>query len=154
MKKLLALGLILLIALPACFDDDPSKPDKKNDDDPYVSPYSGSFTIADTLVANSCAVPAPPSAVTNVTIEDTTILFGTFGGTWDSLTLTGSGTSPEVTVPVNPPDCYAYYTVTFSITYTDTDHFYGTYSVAYRKDPECPNPDPCSYSYRIGGSRN
>jgi hypothetical protein len=153
MKKLTALVLMLIITLPACFDDDPSKPSKK-DDDTDVSPYSGAFIIADTLVANSCAFPAPPQTVTNVAIEDTTILFGTFGGKWDSLALTGSGTSPEVTVPVNPPECYAHYTVTFSITYTDTDHFYGTYSVAYRKDPGCPNPDPCSYSYRIGGTRN
>ena len=154
MKKTLAFLIILALSLPACFGDDGTKPSKKDDDEPDTSPYSGSFLIADTLDVNTCLVPTPPSTVTNITVEDATILFGTVAGVWDSLTLTGSGTSPEVTVPVDPPTCNAYYTISFSITYTDTDHFHGTYDVSYRKDAGCPNPDPCSYRYRIGGSRN
>lgn len=153
MRKILLCSLALLIVLPACFDEDPTKPADK-DDDNDSSPYSGSFTIADTLDYSTCAAPTVgPTPVTVVTVRDTTILFGTFAGEWDSLTLTGSGTAPEVTVPV-PPYCNAYYTVSFSITYTDLDHFYGTFDVSFRKEPECPNPDPCSYRYRIGGTRN
>ena len=153
MKRICVLLLICLLALPACFDDDTTKPKNDNGDGPETSPYSGAFLIADTLDSNTCAMPAPLGIDENVVVVGDSINFAGFPGVWDSLTATGSGTTPETTIPVDPPDCYAYQTVTFSITFTDTDHFYGTYGASFRKDPECPNPDPCSYTYRIGGTR-
>jgi hypothetical protein len=138
-----------ILALVSCSDDNPSEPEDEN---PPVSPYSGSFTIADTLDYNDCTAPPVYLDVVNVTVEGDSIRFAGFWGDWDEGTLTGGGVSPEVTIPI-PPICNSYYTFSFEITYTDTDHFYGWYHLSYRKDPECPNPDPCEYQYRIGGSR-
>jgi hypothetical protein len=91
--------------------------------------------------------------MTTVVIEGDSIWFGGFPGEWDEGTLTGTGDTPEYTVPVDPPDCYAYYTVVFEITYVNADSFSGTYGASYRKDPGCINPDPCSFLYNISGSR-
>ncbi|MDD3641941.1 MAG: hypothetical protein PHQ19_00535 [Candidatus Krumholzibacteria bacterium] len=144
---LLAAPLLIL----SCFDDDPVKT-KKDDPDP-VSPYSGTFAIVDSVDYNTCSSPPVTLTTVNVTIEGDTIYFGGFLGGWDEGTLTGAGTSPEVTVPVSPPTCYGHYTFSFEIVYSDTDHFSGWYHLAYRKDAGCPNPDPCEYLYRIRGSR-
>ncbi|UCF05576.1 MAG: hypothetical protein JSV33_00645 [bacterium] len=154
MKTALVFLIILILVLPACFDDGPTGPSTKNDDDDDKSPYSGAFMITDTLVSNDCVIPVPPGTVVNVTVVGDSINFAGFPGDWDSLTATGTGTSPETTIPVDPPDCYSYQTITFSIRFTDTNHFYGMFGADIRKDPGCPNPDPCSFTYRIGGSRN
>lgn len=153
MKNLRAFAaLAAALAVVSCFDDDPAKP-KKDDDDPDVSPYSGTFAIADTIEYDDCVAPPVHLTYVNVTVEGDSISFGGFWGDWDEGALTGGGTCPEVTIPVSPPTCYAYYTFSFEITYTDTDHFHGWYHVAYRKDAGCTNPAPCEYHYRIGGSR-
>lgn len=152
MKILLVLLVIMALSVSACFDDSPTGPSNNNGGG-TGSKYSGTFTITDTLAANSCAVPAPPSIVMTVTVIGDSIWLGTFPGAWDPVTTSGGGTSPETKVPVDPPECFAYYTVTFHITFTDPDHFYGTYGATYTKDPGCPNPDPCTFTYRIGGTR-
>ena len=152
MKKIVYLAaLAAALALISCFDDDPVK--TKNDDPDPISPYSGTFSITDTLDQNSCAVAAPIGAIVNIIVEGDSIYFGGFWGNWNEGTLTGAGISEEVTIPVDPPDCFSHYTVTFSITYTDADTFYGTYGSSFRKDPGCTNPDPCSFLYRIRGVR-
>jgi hypothetical protein len=115
--------------------------------------YGGIFLIISELVSNDCAIPVPPTEFVTISVEDDTIYFGSFAGDWDENTLNGAGTTPETTIPVDPPDCYAYFTVSFDITYVDADSFSGTYGSSYRKDPECPNPDPCSFLYNITGSR-
>lgn len=143
---------VAALSVASCFDDEPVKP-KKDDQDPVVSPYSGYFAVADTLEYGLCASPPVRLTTVHVNIEGDSIYFGGFWGDWDEATLTGGGTSPEVTIPVTVPTCYAYYTFSFEIVYSDVDHFNGWYHVSYRKDPECPNPDPCEYRYRIGGSR-
>ncbi|MBN2069966.1 MAG: hypothetical protein JW814_00805 [Candidatus Krumholzibacteriota bacterium] len=152
MKYLLIVSLVLSLSLAACFDDNPSKP--KDGDEEDISPYTGTFTLDFELLSNTCAIPAPPGNTVNITIiGDSLITFGTVAGDWDSLTTSGSGVSDETTVPVIPPDCYSYYTVTFNITFSDLDNFTGTYGASYRKDEECPNPDPCSFEYSITGTR-
>jgi hypothetical protein len=151
MKSFISIAAIAVaLALVSCSDDNPSEPEDGN---PDISQYSGSFMVTDTLEFNDCAIPAPLGATVNVIVEGDSIFFGGFWGDWDEATLTGGGTSPETTVPVDPPTCYAYYTVTFEITYANADTFYGTYGVSNRKDATCPNPDPCSYLYRIRGAR-
>ncbi len=139
------LTILALLALTGC-GDDPAKPKPQ-------PTYSGTFIIADTLSFNDCAIPAPLGYSVNVTVAGDSIVFAGFHGSWDPVEKRGQGVSPEVTVPVTPPTCNAYYTVTFDITYTDYDHFYGTYRADYTKDPTCPNPDPCYFEYRIGGTR-
>jgi hypothetical protein len=143
--------ILFFAALLAACDGDPADP-VIEDDDP-VSPYSGIFAIESTPVSNNCAVPVPPSAMTTVAVAGDSIVFGGFPGHWDEGTLTGTGDTPEYTVLVDPPDCYAYYTVVYEITYVNADSFSGTYGANYIKDPECPNPDPCSFLYNITGSR-
>jgi hypothetical protein len=148
--------LLILIVLSACSlltacSEDPADPvDEEGDPG---SPYSGIFSVESELASNDCEIPAPPSAMTTVLVEGDSIWFGGFPGEWDEGTLTGTGDTPEYTVPVIPPDCYSYYTVVFEITYVNADSFSGTYGASYRKDPECPNPDPCSFLYNITGSR-
>lgn len=142
--------LLAALALVSCFDDNPAEPKKKDSD---LSPYSGTFAVTDTLEFGDCAVPAPLGAAVNVIVEGDSISFAGFWGDWDEATLTGGGTSPETTVPVDPPTCYAYYTATFEITYANADTFYGTYGASFRKDAACPNSDPCSFLYRIRGAR-
>jgi hypothetical protein len=150
-KKTAAVMLgIMLMMLFAC-GDDPAEPENGNGDP--ASPYSGTFQIEYELVSNDCVVPAPPSAFTTVTVRGDSIWFGSFPGVWDESTLTGTGDTPEYTVPVLPPDCYSYYTVVYEITYVTADSFSGTYGSDFRKDAECPNPDPCSFRYNITGSR-
>ncbi len=153
MKKALILLLVLSVSLAACSDDTTTNADDP-DDDVEVSPYTGSFALDAELTSNSCAVPAPPGSYVNITvIGDTVITFGTIVGDWDSLATSGEGTSPETTVPVDPPECYAYYTVTFYVDFSDYNNFTGTYSASYTKDEVCPNPEPCSFEYAITGSR-
>jgi hypothetical protein len=157
MKKLLIITAALALAISACFDDNPSGPDGdggEDDGNGGIYPASGSFTIEDTLESNDCVIPVPLSEVIDITISGNLIIFEGISGDWDRDSASGSGTSPETTVPVDPPECNAYYTINFSIVFIDEDHFYGTYGASYRKDNECPNPDPCSYTYRIGGTRN
>lgn len=120
--------------------EDPADP--VNDDKDPVSPYSGYFLMESSLISSSCLIPVPPSAMTTVVVEGDSISFAGFPGAWDEGTLTGTGDTPEYTVPVDPPDCYAYYTVVYEITYINADSFRGTYGANYRKDPECLNPDP------------
>ncbi len=152
MKKYLPLLIVLFAcAILAACSDDPADP--VDGDDDTGSPYSGVFAIVSVPVTNNCVVPAPPLDMTNVVIDGDSIWFGGFPGEWDEGTLTGTGDTPEYTVPVVPPDCYAYYTVVYEITYVNADSFSGTYGASYRKDPECPNPDPCSFLYNITGSR-
>ena len=152
MKKALILLMVLSVSLAACSDDNPTNPD--DDDDIEVSPYTGSFALDYEITFSTCAVPAPPGSFVNITvIGDTMITFGTIIGDWDSLATSGGGTSPETTVPVIPPDCYAYYTVTFYVDFSDYDNFTGTYGASYTKDAACPNPEPCSFEYHITGSR-
>ena len=151
-KRYIPLFIILFsIALLTCCDGDPADP-VNGDDDP-VSPYSGTFFIESTLVSNTCLVPAAPPAMMSVVVDGDSIVFGGFPGEWNEVTSTGTGNTPEYTIPVLPPDCYAYYTVVYEITYVNADSFSGTYGANYRKDPECPNPDPCSFLYNITGSR-
>ncbi len=153
MKKLLVPLVIMALSVSACLDDGPTGPPGDGNGNGGSS-YNGIFTIADTLAANSCRVPpVPPPVTVTVVVDEDSIWIDNYGGAWDPATLTGTGTSPEVKVPVDPPACNAYYTVTVTITFTDPDYFHGTYSVAYRKDAGCPNPDPCVYTYRIGGRR-
>ena len=150
LKKYLLLLTILLLAaiLIACGED----PVKTDDDDPG-SPYSGTFWVENELVSNDCVVPSPPFGLINVIVEGDSIWFATFPGVWAADTLTGTGDTPEYTMPVDPPECYAYYTVVYEITYVTADSFSGTYGAHYRKDPGCLNPDPCSFMYNITGSR-
>jgi len=153
LKRFLPLLIAISVStiMVAC-GEDPAKPD--NEDDEPVSPYSGTFMIESELVTNSCVVPpVPPSAMTTVLVEGDSILFGGFPGDWDEGSLTGTGDTPEYTVPVIPPGCYAYYTVVYEITYINADSFSGTYGSDFRKDPECPNPDPCAFRYNVTGSR-
>lgn len=150
-KYLPLLTALSLCAIFVTCGDDPADPGDGDDD--TGSPYSGVFSIESALVSNDCAVPSPPIPFTTVTVEGDSVWFGTFPGEWDEGTLTGTGDTPEYTVPVDPPDCYAYYTVVFEITYSSVDSFSGTYGASYRKDPDCPNPDPCSFLYNITGSR-
>jgi len=139
------------LVLAGCFDDDPSGPDGGEEEE--MHPCEGYFTLAETLDANTCAVPSPPGGSVTISIEGDSIWFGAFPGEWNEEERSGGGTSGEYTVPVDPPDCYAYYTVTWAIDYTDEDSFSGTWSASYRKEPECLNPLPCSFLYRIGGTR-
>lgn len=143
--------ILLGVSLFTFCEDDPVDP--KDDDDDPGSPYSGIFLVESALITNDCAVPEPPSAMITVVIEGDSMLFGGFPGDWNEASLTGSGDVPEVTVPVIPPTCYAYYTVVYEITYLNADSFSGTYGADYRKDPGCLNPDPCSFRYNITGSR-
>ncbi len=152
MKKFVpVLTILLSVALFTFCAEDPAGPGD-GDDDP-VSPYSGMFQIESELVTNNCAAPVPPSAMTMIVIEGDSMLFGGFPGDWDEATLTGTGDTPEYTVPVIPPDCYAYYIVVYDITYINADSFSGTYGSDFRKDPECTNPAPCAFRYNITGSR-
>jgi hypothetical protein len=148
--NLLAIVLAIIAVIAAC-GDDPADPD--NGEDPEVSPYSGIFVIESELVSNNCVEPVPPTTMTTVVVEGDSILFGGFPGDWDEVSLTGTGDTPEYTVPVDPPECYAYYTIVYEIVYVNADSFSGTYGANYRKDPGCPNPDPCSFLYNITGSR-
>ena len=152
LKKHLSILFVLLCCavLVAC-SDDPADPGD-GEDDPG-SPYSGSFLIESELVGNNCLFPTPPSAITSVVVDGDSIWFAGFPGEWDANTLTGTGDTPEYTVPVDPPDCYAYYKVIYQITYINADSFSGTYGSDFRKDPECLNPDPCAFRYNITGSR-
>ena len=136
----------------SCFDDDPAKP--SDDDEDPVNPYSGTFALTSVLVSNTCAVPVPPGSMINITVEGDSMWFGTFPGEWDSLSTSGGGTSPEVTVPVIIPTCYSYYTITYEIEFTDEDNFTGTYRSDFRKDATCPNPAPCSFTYSMTGTRD
>ncbi|MBN2184518.1 MAG: hypothetical protein JW746_04245 [Candidatus Krumholzibacteriota bacterium] len=152
MKQVLITLMILSISLAACSDSNPSKPDDDNEEE--NSPYTGSFSLVSEIYENDCAVSAPPGSYVNITvIGDSVITFGTIVGDWDSLETSGGGTSEETTIPVLLPDCYAYYTVTFYVEFSDYDNFTGTYGASYRKDDECPNPEPCSFLYTITGSR-
>jgi hypothetical protein len=139
------------LSLFSCFDEDPVN--TKDDDPDPVSPYSGTFVIADSADYNTCLSPPVTFTTVNVRVEGDSIFFGGFWGDWDEGTLTGGGTSPEVTVPVIPPNCYAHYTFSFEIEYSDVNHFAGWYHLAYRKDPACPNADPCEYLFWIRGTR-
>ena len=139
------------IVLAGCFDDDPSDPEGGNGEE--MHPYEGYFALAETLETNTCVIFAPQGGYVTITIEGDSIWFGTFPGEWNEAEKSGGGTSGEYTVPVDPPDCYAYYTVTWAVEYTDEDSFTGFWSASYRKDPECPNPQPCSYTYRMTGTR-
>lgn len=143
--------LLVAVAMFTYCGDDPVKT-TDNDDDPG-SPYSGIFMVVSELITNNCAVPVPPSSMTTVVIEGDSMLFGGFPGDWDESSLTGTGDTPEYTVPVDPPECYSYYTIVYEITYVTADSFSGTYGADFRKDPGCPNPDPCSFRYNITGSR-
>jgi len=152
MKRFVSLLTILFsVALFTFCAEDPADPGN-GEDDP-VSPYSGLFLIESELVTNNCAVPVPPSAMTTIVIEGDSMLFGGFPGDWDEAMLTGTGDTPEYTIPVIPPDCYAYYIVVYDITYINADSFSGTYGSDFRKDPECPNSAPCAFRYNITGSR-
>ena len=152
MKKFLPLFIVLFCCgiLVAC-SDDPADPGDVEDDP--VSPYSGIFMIQSDLASNSCLIPTPPSVMTTVVVDGDSIWFASFPGEWDANTLTGTGDTPEYIVPIDPPDCNAYYTVIYEITYINADSFSGTYGASYRKDPACPNPNPCSFQYNITGSR-
>jgi hypothetical protein len=151
-KRVLPFSVILLGAAVFSYcSDDPVK--TSDDDDDPGSPYSGMFTVVSEQSYNDCAIPEPPAGTISVLIEGDSMLFGGFPGDWDEGSLTGTGDVPEVTVPVIPPSCYAYYTVVYEITYVNADSFSGTYGADYRKDPGCPNADPCSYRYNITGSR-
>jgi hypothetical protein len=151
MRKISIPLIIMVFALSACLDDGPAAPPSTGNGG---SLYDGTFNIADTLVVNTCvSPPVPPPRTVTVAIDGDSIWIDSYRGAWDPDTKTGTGISPEVTVPVDPPACNAYYTVTVTITFVDPDYFIGTYSVAYRKDAGCPNPDPCSYTYKIGGTR-
>ena len=152
MKRFFSLLFILLcVALFTYCGDDPADPGEDNGDP--VSPYSGLFQVESELVTNNCAIPVPPGAVLSVVVEGDSILFGGFPGDWDESTLTGTGDTPEYTIPVIPPTCYSYYIVVYEITYVNADSFSGTYGSDFRKDPGCPNPDPCAFRYNITGSR-
>jgi len=152
MKRCLLLpALWLCISLFVCCSEDPVK--NADEEGGPTSPYSGIFRIESSLVSNNCVVPSPPSTMMTAVIEGDSIWFGGFPGVWDESTLTGTGDTPEYTVPVDPPACYAYFTVVYEITYVSADSFSGTYGSSYRKDPGCPNPDPCSFLYDITGSR-
>jgi len=145
------LALVLGFSLLAACSDDPVE--TGDGDGGTSSPYSGIFLMESALSSSSCAVPSPPSTMMTVVIEGDSIWFGGFPGVWDESTLTGTGDTPEYTVPVSPPECYAYYKVVYEITYVTADSFSGTYGANYRKDQECPDPDPCSFLYDITGSR-
>jgi len=152
MKRLFpVLALLFGLSTLICCSEDPVNND--DGDGGQTSPYSGIFLMESSLVSNDCAVPSPPPTTMTVVVEGDSIWFGGFPGSWDESTLTGTGDTPEYTVPVMPPECYAYYTVVYEITYVTADSFSGTYGINNRKDPGCPNPDPCSFLYDITGSR-
>ncbi len=148
------LPLLIILASVSLFTfcgEDPADPGDAEDDP--GSPYSGLFQIRSELVTNNCAIPVPPNAITTIVIEGDSMMFGGFPGDWDEATLTGTGDTPEYTVPVDPPTCYSYYTVIYEITFVNPDSFSGTYGSDFRKDPGCINPDPCAFRYNITGWR-
>ena len=119
-----------------------------------TSPYAGTFIITATLTFNDCDVPALIDDLYTITIEGSTFNFGEYQGTWYEETTRGFGTTPEITNPINPPDCYGYYTVEFYVVYSDYDHFTGHFLVHYRFSEGCPYSLPCSYNYDMVGTRN
>jgi hypothetical protein len=153
MNKLIILAMGLAALCGACSESTTEPTENGETTGGLDGEYEGTFTVTSTLDYNDCVLPAPLPVGVNITIDDDSITFAEFGGSWDTDTKTGSGVTPETTIPVTPPTCNAYYWVTFDITYTDKDHFSGTYRVDYRKDAECTNPDPCYYTYSISGAR-
>jgi hypothetical protein len=149
MKMMYALCSIIALIAVSCGEEGPTDAKEKEPE----SPYSGYFSIADTIDFSTCALTAPLGAFINVKVEEDTIVFAGMAGAWDESEARGHGVTPERTVPINPgTGCNGYYTIEFDITYTDYDHFHGYYRVSNRYSPEC-GAQPCSYGYRIGGNR-
>ena len=136
------------VIFSCCGDDDPAEPENGD----QSSPYSGSFSVANLLTTNDCALPVPPPAVMSVVIEGDTIWFGGLIGLWDEATLTGTSLPDTMTVPV-PPDCNTYSMAVYVITYSSPDTFSGVYGADFWKDATCPNADPCAFRYEINGTR-
>lgn len=118
------------------------------------SPYSGTFVIDATLTFNNCFVPALIDSWYAITIQGAIFNLGEYQGTWYAEAKRGFGTTPEITNPYNPPDCYGYYTVEFYVVYSDYDNFTGYYLVNYRFSEGCPSTLPCAYNYDIVGTRS
>ncbi|NIM20781.1 MAG: hypothetical protein GTO51_11220 [Candidatus Latescibacteria bacterium] len=147
MRRLIIYLVVLPLLMTASCGDDPTEPEDSNPN------YNGIFLISDTLDYSSCSITAPLGVSVDVTVVGTTITFAGFAGIRDPVDTRGYGATPETTVPIDPNNnCFGYYSITFDITYTDVDNFYGIYHVDYRYSPECQAPD-CSYEYRIGGTR-
>jgi hypothetical protein len=140
--------LLAFLAASGC-DDNPVVPKKKS---PPPPDFSGTFLMADTLVSSTCQFPVGPGTLEDVTVWGDSIKFAGFYGSWDGAAKRGQGTDGPFTVPINPPDCWGYYTVMFDITFLDVDHFYGTWQIGYTYDVYCWT-NPCSYLYKIGGTR-
>ena len=142
---------VICILLAFCIftscDVDPVEPKKK-----APPTYSGTFLMADTLIASTCMNPVPPGASVNVTVRNDTIIFAGFYGTWDATALRGQGYNGPIYVPIDQT-CTAMYFVTFYITYLDEDHFYGIWEVQYNYHLPCSPHYTCSYTYKIGGFR-
>ena len=152
MKITFVLLLTVITLVWGCSESsDPAEP--KPDPKP-TSPYSGTFSIADTLAWNTCAtLPIPLDPTETVTVSDTLITFAGIPGYWNESELRGQGTGAVTTVPINPgTGCYGYFTLSFDIIFTDPDSLYGFFQIDKWFEPECVTPD-CFYRYTFSGTR-
>ena len=151
MKRIFFLFLIAAFLLTACEDSNgPAKP--QNGSDPEASDYSGLFDIEYTTVTSGCSWVPPYPDDLNITITDDRIVFGSLAtGTWIEADKRGHGTSSQTCITIYG-GCIGCYTISFDITYANTDSLSGNYIVDFTYNDACGSPD-CTTEYEITGVR-
>jgi hypothetical protein len=147
MRKLLAFAAVILFMMAGC-SEDTTKPKVT------PSPYSGRFYVTYTTIETNCPINIPPNSASDITVKESTIVFGSMSGTWieNDKRGYGGGYIGNDCPNHNPPDhCATCITMAFDITFASADSFSGRYASCFTY-ADCSD-DSCHTIYTANGRR-
>jgi len=148
MMKCIFIAALVILFAASCADDDTTKPEDAG------SQYSGRFDITYRIFDGNCILGLDPSGASDITIQGTSITFGSMKGSWMESEKHGYGRYVFGTqcTDHNPPTfCSNCITSSFELAFASADSFSGTYGIGYTYH-DC-RADSCHRRYVITGKR-